>query len=323
MASNLVTVFGGSGFLGREIVKQLVAVDQHVRVAVRHPEAASALRRLGPVGGVEIMQADVSDESTVARAVAGAESVVNSVGHYVENPGATFHRIHALGAQHIARQARQAGVERLVQISGLGADAGSDSPYVRSRGIGDDLVREAFEGVTILRPSAIFGLGDALLNKLAGIARLSPVVPLFGDGRTRLQPVFVEDVAKACLRALRDPSTAGRVYELGGPEVLAYGDLVRTVLEGMGWHRVVVPVPFCAWDILAGVMAWHPDPLLTRDQVKLLQSDNVVEDGALTLADLDVRPSRLKDVLPACIGMRDETGATVGAGPDNRGGRGA
>lgn len=302
MASNLVTVFGGSGFLGREIVKQLVAVDQHVRVAVRHPEAASALRRLGPVGGVEIMQADVSDESTVARAVAGAESVVNSVGHYVENPGATFHRIHALGAQHIARQARQAGVERLVQISGLGADAGSDSPYVRSRGIGDDLVRKEFDGVTILRPSAIFGPGDALLSKLAGIARLSPVVPLFGEGRTRLQPVFVEDVAKACLSALRDPSTAGRIFELGGPEVFAYRELVELLLERMGWQRVVVPVPFGVWDILAGVMAWHPDPPLTRDQVNLLRQDNVVEEGALTLADLDVRPSRLKDVLLACIG---------------------
>ena len=319
MASNLVTVFGGSGFLGREIVKHLVAVDYHVRVAVRHPEAASFSGKTGPVGRVELVHADVSDESTVAEAVEGAGSVVNSVGHYVEKPGATFHRIHALGAQHIARHAGQAGVGRLVQISGLGADAASDSPYVRSRGVGDELVREAFEAVTILRPSVIFGPGDALLNKLADMARLSPVLPLFGDGRTRMQPVFVGDVAQACVRALADPSAAGGVYELGGPEVFAYRELVRLLLERTGRRRVVVPIPFGVWEILARGMAWHPNPPLTRDQVALLRSDNVVAEEALTLADLDVRPSRLEEVLLACIGPLDELGVEAGAGIDNRG----
>lgn len=301
MASGLVTVFGGSGFLGREVVKQLVAVGQHVRVAVRHPEAASFLRRLGPDGSVEVVHADVSDESTVAEAVEGARSVVNSVGHYVEKPGATFHQVHALGARHIARRARQAGVERMVQISGLGADVASDSPYVRSRGIGDDLVREAFDGVTILRPSAIFGPGDALLNELADMVRRSPVLPLFGDGRTRLQPVFVQDVAEACVRALAEPSTAGGVYELGGPEVFAYRELVQLLLERMGRRRVVIPIPFGVWEILARGMAWHSNPPLTRDQVALLKSDNVVAEQTLTLRDLGICPVRVEEALSDCV----------------------
>lgn len=302
MASRRVTVFGGSGFLGREIVQRLVAANHRVRVGVRHPDAASFLRQLGPDGRVEPVHADVSDESAVAEAVDGADWVINSVGHYVEKSGASFHRIHAVGARHIARRARQAGAERLVQISGLGADPASDSPYVRSRGIGDEFIKEAFDGVTILRPSAIFGPGDALLKKLADMARLSPVVPLFGDGRTRLQPVFVGDVAEACVRVLADPSTAGCVYEVGGPEIFAYRELVELVLERMGRRRIVIPVPFGVWDMLAGAMARHPNPPLTRDQVKLLGSDNVVAEGALTLADLGIRPVRVEDILPDCIG---------------------
>ncbi len=299
MASSLVTVFGGSGFLGREIVKHLVAAGHRVRVGVRRPEVLS---QLGRDGCVEAVHADVSNESTVANAVEGADWVVNSVGHYVEKQGATFHQIHALGARHVARQAKRAGVQRLVQISGLGADPASPSPFVRSRGIGDNFVREAFGGATILRPSAIFGPGDALLNKLADVARYSPVVPLFGDGRTRLQPVFVEDVAEACARALADPSTVGRVYELGGADVFAYSELVQLLLERMGWRRIIVPVPFGVWDILAGAMAWHPNAPLTRDQVYLLKSHNVVAEGALTLEDLGIRPVRVEDVLSACLG---------------------
>ncbi len=318
MASRLVTVFGGSGFLGREIVKRLAAVDYEVRVGVRNPDRASFLRRLVPGGKIDLVHADVSDLATVTRAVEGAAAVVNTVGHYVERPGATFHGIHAEGARHVAREAKQGGVERLIHISGLGAVADSGSPYIQSRGVGERLVEEAFDGATILRPSAIFGPGDALLNKLAGIVRQSPFLPLFGDGRTRLQPVFVEDVAEACVRALADSSTTGRVYELGGPQVFEYRELVQLLLERMGRRRIVVPVPFGVWEIIASVMAWHPNPPLTRDQVRLLKSDNVVAERALKLEDLDVVPSRLKDVLLACIGVRHETGTVGGDGPGNR-----
>ena len=303
MASKLVTVFGGSGFLGRQIVKYLAVAGNDVRVGVRHPDRASSLRQLEGDGRIELVHADVWDEPTVARALKGAASVINTVGHYVEKGDATFERIHGQGALHVARQAKQAGAGRLIHISGLGADPGSDSPYVRARGIGERLVKEAFDGVTILRPGVIFGPGDSFLNRLAMLARQSPVLPLFGSGGTRLQPVFVGDVAEACVRVLADPSTRCRVYEIGGPRVYVYRELVRFVLEEIGRRTVTVPVPFLVWDMLAAVTALHPDPPLTRDQVTLMKRDNVVGRQALTLEDLGIRPTPVEEVLPECIGV--------------------
>ena len=303
MASKPVTVFGGSGFLGRQIVKYLAAAGNDVRVGVRHPDRASFLQRLGRDGQIELVYADVWNESTVARAVKQSASVINTVGHYVEKRGATFDRVHGRGALHVARQAKQAGAERLVHISGLGADPRSDSPYVRARGIGESLVKEAFDGVTILRPSVIFGPDDSFLTKLAGMARQTPILPLFGLGDTRLQPVFVGNVADACVKVLADPSTQCGIYEIGGPRVYAYEQLVRLVLERIGRRTVMVPVPFLVWDILAAVMTLHPDPPLTRDQVKLMKRDNVVGGQALTLEDLGIRPIPVEEVLPACIDM--------------------
>lgn len=326
MTAGPVTVFGGSGFLGRRIVERLAAAGNDVRVAVRHPERASFREGgVGRDGGggvdghddgsgrdardgddagsgrIEVVRADVWDEPTVARAVDGAVSVINTVGHYVEKRGATFDAIHGRGAQHVARQAKAAGTARLVHISGLGADPGSDSPYVRARGIGENLVREAFDGVTILRPSVIFGPGDAFVNKLAAMGRQAPVLPLFGTGGTRLQPVFVEDVAEACARALTEPATQGRVYELGGPRVYPYRELVRLVLDQVGARTALVPLPFLAWDVLACGLALLPNPPLTRDQVKLMKRDNVVGRDALILSDLGIRPVPLEEVLPQCI----------------------
>lgn len=254
------------------------------------------------------MRADVSDEASVARAVKDSAWIVNTVGHYVEKRGATFETIHGRGALNVARQAKRAGAVRLIHVSGLGADPASDSPYVRARGIGERLVKEAFESVTILRPSAIFGPDDYFLNRIAGMARRSPVLPLFGRGLTGLQPVFVENVAEACLKVLDDPSTEGRVYELGGPKVHAYKELVRLVVERIGRRPAVVPVPFPVWDMLAVAMTLLPEPPLTRDQVKLMKRDNVVGERAWTLIDLDIRPVPLEEVLVDCIGSRPETG---------------
>ena len=303
MTSRPVTVFGGSGFLGRQIVEHLAATGNDVRVAVRHPDRASFHRGHGRNGRIELVRADVWDESTVVRAVDGSASVINTVGHYVEKRGVTFDRIHGQGARHVARQAKLAGAERLIHISGLGADPRSDSPYVRARGIGETLVREAFDGVTILRPSVIFGPDDSFLNRLASLARQSPVLPLFGSGGTRLQPVFVGNVAEACVGVLADPSTRCRVYELGGPRVYTYRELVRLVLEQTTRRTVAIPVPFLVWDIVAAVMTLHPNPPLTRDQVKLMKRDNVVGGRVLTLGDLGIRPVPLEEVLPDCIGV--------------------
>ncbi len=309
MASERVTVFGGSGFLGRRIVKHLAAAGHQVRVAVRHPERAALPEGLGHDGQVELTRADVWDEATVAPAVAGAEAVINTVGHYVEKGRATFDAIHGQGALNVARQARQArqaGAARLIHISGLGADPGSDSPYVRARGIGEELVRQAFEDATILRPSVIFGPEDSFFNTLAALARRAPVLPLFGRGRTRLQPVFVGDVAEACVKALADPATKGGVYELGGPRAYPYKALIELVLAQVARQRLLVPVPFLVWDALAALMAVLPDPPLTRDQVKLMRRDNVVQAKALTLQDLGIAPTAVEEVLPGYVNPEPE-----------------
>ena len=301
MESKRVTVFGGSGFLGRQIVKYLAAEGTSVRVAVRHPERASFLERLGRDGQIELVHADVWDETTVARAVRQSTSVINTVGHYVEKSRATFDVVHGQGALHVARQAGKAGAMRLIHISGLGADPKSDSPYVRVRGIGEVLVKKAFDGVTILRPSVIFGPDDSFFNTLAGMARQTPILPLFGMGHTNLQPVFVGNVAEACARVLADPSTEGEVYEFGGPRVYTYKALVQLVLEQADRRRVLVPVPFFMWDTLAALMTVLRNPPLTRDQVKLMKRDNVVEGKALTLEDLGIAPVSVEEILPTYV----------------------
>ncbi len=297
MASKRVTVFGGSGFLGRRIVKCLAAEGTHVRVAVRHPERASLIKGFGRDSQIELVRANVWDESAVARAVNKSTWVINTVGHYVEKSGATFDAIHGQGAHNVARQAGNAGVVRLIHISGVGADPESESPYVRARGIGEDLVKGAFESVTILRPSVIFGPNDSFFNTLASMVRRTPVLPLFGMGRTNLQPVFVENVAEACVRVLANPSTEGKVYELGGPRVYTYKALLQLVLEQVDQRRILVPVPFFVWDTLAAVMAFFPNPPLTRDQVNLMKRDNVIEGNELTLDDLGIRPVSVEEIL--------------------------
>ena len=301
MTSKRITIFGGSGFLGRQIVKYLATEGVSIRVAVRHPERASFLERMGRDGQIVLARADVWDESTVAKAVKQSASVINTVGHYVEKSDATFDATHGQGAHNVARQAGKAGVERLIHISGLGADPTSDSPYVRARGIGEDLVKGAFEGVTILRPSVIFGPDDSFFNTLAGIARRTPVLPLFGMGRTNLQPVFVGNVAEACVRVLADPSTQGKVYELGGPRIYTYKALINLVLEHVSKRRALAPVPFFVWDVLAALLSGLANPPLTRDQVKLMKSDNVVGETALKLEDLGIDPTPVEEVLPTYI----------------------
>ena len=212
-----VTVFGGTGFLGRRLIRRLATEGATVRVAVRHPERARSVLDAVGLDRVTLLRADVRDQASVAAAVAGADAVVNAVSAYVEKGGVTFEAVHEQGARTLAQESAAAGVARLVQVSGIGADPESRSPYIRARGRGEVLVQQAFPAVTIVRPSAMFGPGDALFGTLAQLARLLPVLPLIGGGRTRLQPVYAEDVAEAIVRVLADPATAGRTYELAGP----------------------------------------------------------------------------------------------------------
>jgi uncharacterized protein YbjT (DUF2867 family) len=299
MAYGLVTVFGGTGFLGRRIVERLGAAGARVRMAVRHTMMAGVPSQGG--GDVEVVYADVRDATTVARAVRDADAVVNAVGLYVEHGEATFQAVHVDGAQEVARAAREAGIPRLVHISGIGADVNSESSYVRSRALGERAVREACTEATILRPSVLFGRGDALFRYLAAITRISPVFPLFGNGSTRLQPVFIGDVAEAVVKALGAPSASGKVYELGGPRVYRYKELVELVLVHLKRRRVLVPVPFFVWKIQATLLGILPNPPLTRDQVILMRSDNVVSDTALTFADLGITPRSVEAELPSIM----------------------
>lgn len=304
MVLKTVTVFGGSGFLGRQIVRQLAAGGHFVRVAVRRPERASFFEEMGCGDRTTLLQADVGEESSVTPAVVGADAVVNCVGHYVEKGAATFDRIHAQGALHVARQARLAGVARLILISGLGADPDSASSYVRARGIGEALVREAFAEATILRPSVIFGPGDSFFNTLAALGRRAPVLPLFGGGRTRLQPVFIGDVVRACLRALEEPATAGKTYELGGPRAYSYRALIELTLDHIARKRLLVPVPFFVWEALAALFKVMDNPPITRDQVALMRLDNLVGSGQLSFKDLGMDPVSVEEILPTYITPR-------------------
>jgi NADH dehydrogenase len=279
----------------------LVADGWKVRVAVRHPERATFLKDYAESGQVKVLSADVWEEETVIPAVKGAKAVINTVGHYVSKGNATFEAIHGQGALHVARQAKQAGVERLVHISGLGADTGSPSPYIRARGRGEILVRETFGEVTILRPSVIFGPEDAFLNKLAAMARQAPILPLFGTGATRLQPVFVGDVAEACVRAVDDQTTAGQVFELGGPRIYNYKALLQLVLNRIGRKRLLVPVPFLVWEALATALSILPNPPLTRDQVTLMKADNILTGAARSLQDLGITPTAVEKIMTSYI----------------------
>ncbi|MEA3278099.1 MAG: complex I NDUFA9 subunit family protein [Pseudomonadota bacterium] len=294
MAREGVTVFGGTGFLGRTIVRQLVKAHARVRIAVRYPAAERA-------DDVEQVQADVRDEAAVGAAIAGAQAAVNVVGLYVEQGEETFDAVHVQGALHVARQAKHHGLGRLIHISGIGAAPTSASPYIRARAQGELRVKKAFVGATIIRPSVLFGPQDAFLNALDWISRLLPVVPLFGTGQTRLQPVYVEDVAVAVAACLRDAASVGKTYELGGAEVRTYREILQQVLRHRGRRRALLPVPFVIWDMLASGLSILPAPPVTRDQIVLMRQDNVVHPGAESFEGLGVRPRSLSELLPFCL----------------------
>ena len=296
-----VVVFGGGGFLGRRLVDRLSAESVTVRVAVRHPEPARiALRSLG-FDRVTVVYADVRDQGSVAAAIAGADAVVDAVSAYVEKGGVTFEAVHVRGAENVAREAVAAGVARFVLVSGIGADRYSSSPYIRSRGRGEVMVQQVFPSATIVRPGAMFGPGDALFATLAELARLLPVLPLIGGG-TRLQPVFVEDVAKATTNILSDPGTIGQTYELAGPRVYTLRELVNMTLQLMGKRRLLVAVPFAVAEIQARLFEFLPNPPLTTGQVDLLKVDNVASKTLPGFQDLKIRPKTVEEVLPTYVG---------------------
>ncbi len=301
MARGKVTVFGGTGFLGQRVVQRLLERDFSVRIASRHPERTAA--HFPDVQfGVDSTHADINDDRSIAAAVAGAGGVVNAVSLYVESGRQTFHSVHVKAAARIARLAREAGVERFIHVSGIGSDAGSASAYIRCRGEGERVVREAFPATTLIRPSVMFGRGDAFLIPVARMLRRLPVFPLFGRGQTQLQPAHVEDVADAIARAMQ--TTQSRMcYELGGPRIYTYRSLLEVIARRLGKKPLLVPMPFGLWRALAYVAEMLPQPPITRNQIELMQIDSVASPGAPGFDDSGISPTSLEDVLPAIVGL--------------------
>ena len=301
----LVTVFGGSGFVGSQIVRALARQGLRVRVAVRNPGRGYRLRMLGDVGQIEIVQANLRDADSIARALDGAEACVNAVAVLYESGRQTYDALHVQGARAVAEAARAAGVARFTHISAIGAAADSPAAYGRSKAAGEAAVRAVFPEAVILRPSIIFGPDDKFFNRFAAMALMSPVLPLIGGGRTRFQPVFVGDVAAAVARSVTDPETAGKTYELGGPGVYTFKALLERLLADIRRKRLLLPVPGPMARVLGlfgDVMAATPlAPVITSDQLALLKRDNVVAEGALGLKDLGVTPSPLEPIIPTYL----------------------
>ena len=299
-----VTVFGATGFLGRRIVRHLHDAGLAIRVASRHPDAVPSLFSCED-SGIESVHADVNDDGSVAKAVAGAWAVVNTVSLYVERGKDTFHSVHVEAAKRIAMLARQAGVETLVHISGIGANAGSASPYIRSRGEGEAAVLDAFPSAKLVRPAVMFGPGDAFLTPLLAMLRHLPIFPMFGSGATRLQPVYVEDVAEAVVRILRLPA-ASQVYELAGPRVYTYQELLRAIAVSAGTRPLLVPFPFSLWHLIGYVSEVLPNPPITRNQVELMEQDNVPEQSAPGFEALQISPRALENMLSEYVTAGEE-----------------
>jgi uncharacterized protein YbjT (DUF2867 family) len=293
---NVATVFGGSGFIGRYIVKRLAHKGYVVRVAVRDPEAALFLKPMGSVGQVVPLFASLTNEATVHRAVEGADVVVNCVGILHGD----FQRIHAHGPGLIGRLAAEAGVARLVHVSALGARPDASSQYAATKGAGERMLLEAFAGATILRPSLVFGPEDNLFNRFAAMARMLPFMPVI-CGDTRFQPVYVGDVADAVMAALARPEAAGAVYELGGPRVWSMREILAYVLKETGRRRRMIDVPVGLIRFKAGFLEMLPNPPITRDQLLMLQQDSVVEADMPGLAALNIVPTPVELIVPGYL----------------------
>jgi len=300
MSTNLVTIFGGSGFLGRHTVRALARAGWRIRVATRNPGRGFFLRPLGTVGQIDFVKCDVADADSVAAAVKGSNAVINLTGILFQK-GQTFEDVQAEGAANIARAAADAGATALVHVSAIGADAQSESEYATTKAQGEQAVRESFPNAVILRPSIIFGPEDGFFNKFAAMARYLPVLPLVGGGHTRFQPVFVGDVARAIVTALSSEQARGRTFELGGPSIYSFKELLQIILRETGRKRILAPLPFGIATVKAAFLQILPNPILTMDQVKLLKKDNVVAPTAAGLADLGITPTSVEAVIPSYL----------------------
>lgn len=303
----LVTVFGGSGFIGAQVVRALAKRGLRVRIAVRRPGLAYRARTLGDVGQIELVQANLRNPASIGRALDGAEACINLVGILYEGGRQRFQALHSKGAEEVAAAARARGIMNFVQMSALGADPHSPSKYARTKGLGEAAVRALIPSAVIIRPSVVFGSDDSLFNRFASLASMLPIVPLPGGGATLFQPVFVGDLAAAIANAVTNPALAGKTFEVGGPRTYTYRELMELTLREIHKTRPLLPLPWPAADLI-GALSEIPTkflpiaPLLTRDQVELLKSDSVLKAGALGLKALGVpAPTAVEAILPTYL----------------------
>jgi uncharacterized protein YbjT (DUF2867 family) len=301
MRNHRTAVLGGSGFIGRYVVKRLAARGDVIAVGCRNAEAAKFLKPMGDVGQIAALNMGIGDENILPAFLAGNSALVNCIGILRERGTQSFELVHHAGPARLARFAREAGVERFVHISAIGADSRSSSAYARTKAAGEQAVRDAFPTATILRPSVVFGPEDQFFNRFATMAMMSPVLPLIGGGETRFQPVYVGDVADAVVKCLEDPATAGRTYELGGPKIYTFREALELALSEIRRNRRFIDLPFGLATFQARLMSILPSPPLTPDQVELLKSDSIVSSGALTLASLGIAPTAAETILPSYL----------------------
>jgi uncharacterized protein YbjT (DUF2867 family) len=307
----LITIFGGSGFLGRHLVRALARRNYRIRVAVRRPDLAGHLQPLGRVGQIHAVQANIRHAPSVEAAVRDADVVINLVGILFERGRQRFETVQTYGAEQVALAASAHGA-RMIHVSAIGADENSPSAYARSKAEGEKAALAARPDAVIVRPSIMFGPEDDFFNKFAAIARVSPALPLIGGGQTRFQPVFVGDVAEAIARAVDGRATPGTIYELGGPEIRTFKQLMEYVLATIERRRLLIPLPFGLAKLQASLLQFLPKPLLTPDQVELLKSDNVVsataEVEARTLRGLGIEPTAMEVIVPSYLWRFRKTG---------------
>lgn len=316
MAEKLITVFGASGFIGRYVVKRLAARGYLVRAAVREPASALFLKTMGDVGQVAPMQANIRDEASVSAAIEGAHGVVNLIGILFESGKQKFDEVHRKGAESIAKASTNAGVQKLVHVSALGASGNSQSVYARSKAAGENAVRAAFESAVVFRPSVVFGPQDDFFNRFAEMASVAPALPVFGcplptirngtldwygDGGTKFQPIYAGDLADAIVQVFEGNNVLSKTYELGGPQVYSFKEILDLILLETGRRRLMVPLPFWIASIVAFFTGLLPVPPLTPDQVILLRSDNVVNEGSSSLADLGIDATSVEAIVPSYL----------------------
>ena len=300
MRNEVVTVFGGTGFIGRQLVQRLAVRGATLRVITRDPDRAGFLKPMGEVGQIALLPF-ADDEAILRKLVDGAHGVVNLLGILFERQADDFMHVHRDMAERIAKAAADAGVRRFVHMSAIGADTQGEALYAQSKGQGEERVRAVFPTASIVRPSIVFGPGDGFFSLFARMSVLSPFLPLIDGGKTRFQPVYVGDVAEAMTRCLETDAHQGQLFELGGPRVASFKELLRYILKTVNRRRLLLPLPMSVAEFQARFFEKLPNPPLTLDQLKMLAKDNVVSSDALTLQSLGIEPTPFEVIVPDCL----------------------